>query len=303
MILVPARTNGNYCYAAWRITYRCNFRCTYCTSGREPSPEAPGGLRNDLHEQLPTVIDNLKATGKDWTLAFTGGEPMVYPRFIDICREMGRHFKLYLDTNLSLPIDGLLEAAGPDRFEHVYAAMHIMDRMQSGTLDVFVHNVQLLAQGGYPFTINYVMYPPLIEQFDKHRALFEKLGIPLTPKSFKGVFQGRRYPQSYTDAQRELIHRYSPGDTYTRSIPDYHGLRCNAGCKLVRVLEDGSVTRCVTDNRSMGNVFTGITLDDEPQPCQVNRCPCYGPARLFEGVQQDDSCDPSRLAEAQSIEA
>jgi MoaA/NifB/PqqE/SkfB family radical SAM enzyme len=295
---IPAKYPPNYCFAAWRITYACNFRCPYCASGRSPSPEAPGGLRNDLFEHLDAVERHLLDTGKDWTLAFTGGEPLIYPHFTEICARLSKSFRLYFDTNLSMPVDELVDAVPAEQVEQVYAALHVAERLQRDKLDVFVHNATLLQERGWPLTVNYVMYPPLIERFEQDMAFFAALGIAIEPKSFKGRFQGRKYPEAYTDAERKLIHRYAPGDTYTRQIPNYRGRKCNAGCKLVRVLEDGSVTRCVTDNRSMGNVFTGLDLDDAPQACVVERCPCYGPARLFEGIEDDWEGPPESPAES-----
>jgi len=281
------QSDPNRCFAAWRITYACNFKCPYCTSGRDPSPEAPGGLRNDLYDYLDTVIDNFRAARKNWIVAFTGGEPLVYPNFVKICERFAQYYALYFDTNLSLPIDDLVQAVPAEKVEHVYAALHVAERIGRKKVDVFIHNIDLLRTHGWPLTINYVMYPPLIGQFEQDRAFFESLGFELEPKSFKGSYKGKRYPQSYSQSERELIRKYAPGDSYTKEIPNYKGRRCNAGYRLVRILEDGSMTRCVTDNESLGNVFTGFRLYDEPRRCRVTRCPCYGPTRLFEGIEDE----------------
>jgi len=275
-----------YCFAAWRITYACNFKCPYCTSGRSPSPEAPGGLRNDLYEHIDEVLANFARAQRDWTIAFTGGEPLVYPNFVAICERFAQDYRLYFDTNLSLPVDDLVAAVPAEKVEQVYASLHVAERIQRNKLDAFVHNVTLLQEHGWPLTVNYVMYPPLIEQFESDHAFFQSLGIELEPKSFKGRYGGKRYPESYSEGERALIHKYAPGDSYTRQVPNYIGRTCNAGYRLVRVLEDGSITRCVTDNESLGNVFTGFSLYRQRQPCRVTRCPCYGPKRLFEGIDE-----------------
>jgi MoaA/NifB/PqqE/SkfB family radical SAM enzyme len=287
------------CFAAWRITYACNFKCPYCTSGRSPSPEAPGGLRSDLHEHIDEVLANFARTRRDWTIAFTGGEPLVYPKFVEICRRIAEEHWLYLDTNMSLPIDELVAAVPAEKVEHVYAALHVAERIQRGKVDVFINNAMLLQSHGWPFTINYVMYPPLIGQFESDYEFFATLGIPIEPKSFKGRYDGKKYPESYTEAERELIREYAPGDSYTREVPNYLGRRCNAGYRLVRVLEDGSMTRCVTDNEPLGNVFDGFELYDEPRPCRVTRCPCYGPKRLFDGI---DEAQPAEAGAAEISE-
>lgn len=283
-----AKLSPRYCLAAWRITHHCNFRCPYCYSGREASPDAPGGERLDLWAHIDTVEANLLAADKDWTLGFTGGEPLIYPRFADICGRLAKNFRIYLDTNLSRPIDSLLEQVPAGKMEMVYAALHIFERTDRRAMDVFIRNAQLLKQGGYPLAVNFVMYPPLIDQFERIRDLLGAQGIEITPKSFKGVFQGQRYPESYTESQRALILKYSPSDARTREIPDFFGIPCNAGHKLVRIVEDGTVMRCNADKTILGNVFTGLSLHQAPMPCQVHHCPCYGTGKLFDGIDWKD---------------
>ena len=249
-------------------------------------PRRRRAARHDLLDVLDDVIARFLATKRPWTIAFTGGERLVHPRFTEICSRLATHFKIYLDTNLSLPVDELVEAVPPARMEQVYAACHMIDRVRRRNMDVFVRNVQLLQERGYSLSLNYVMYPPLVGVFEKHRTWLAKHGIVVTPKPFMGTFGGRLYPESYTEDERELIRRYARGATRTRRIPNYRGRRCNAGSRLVRILEDGNMTRCVTDTTSLGNVFTGFRLFDEPRPCTVTRCPCYGPKTLFDGIAQ-----------------
>jgi hypothetical protein len=142
----------------------------------------------------------------------------------------------------------------------------------------------LLKEHEWPLTINFVMYPPAIEHFERLQARFDAIGVRPHPKPFKGKYKGKRYPEAYTEKERELIKRYAPRTTHSDGIPNYFGRRCNAGHKLIRVLEDGTVTRCVTDTEYLGNIYTGFSLHPDPQPCRVKRCPCFSPDLLFAGI-------------------
>jgi MoaA/NifB/PqqE/SkfB family radical SAM enzyme len=286
----PSALRPGYAMAVWRITHRCNFRCAYCF-GRDPAPEARGPARLDVYERLDDLIGRFAAAGRDWTFGFTGGEPLLYPHFPEICGALAEKFHIYLDTNLSVPIGPVLEAVPPDRMEQVFAACHIQERLARGNLEVFLANLRLLKEGGYPVAVNYVMYPPVIGRFEQDLEFFRARGFGLEPKSFKGVYGGRRYPRSYTPEERALIRRHAPHDRFAVEVPDYRGWRCNAGHKLVRILEDGTVVRCVSDKTVLGNVFEGFDLFEGPRACPATRCPCYDARILFDGLP-----DPSRAA-------
>jgi hypothetical protein len=181
--------------------------------------------------------------------------------------------------------------------EQVYAACHIQERLERDNLGVFLDNVRRLQEGGYPVTVNYVMYPPVIPRFERDSAFFRDRGVDLVPKSFKGVYGGRRYPQSYTPEERALIRRYAPDDRFAAEVPNYRNWRCNAGHKLIRILEDGTVTRCVSDKTVLGNVFERFALFADPQACPATRCPCYDARILFDGLP-----DPSRAGRTAACE-
>lgn len=75
----------------WNLSKRCNFDCSYCSS--------------DIHDDFSSwrrigdykkAIDKLLAsTDKKIWISFTGGEPCVYPKFLDLikyCKENGIEF-------------------------------------------------------------------------------------------------------------------------------------------------------------------------------------------------------------------
>ncbi len=82
----------------WNITRRCNLRCVHCYSDSD-AREYPGELTWD---QCRVVIDDLAEYGVP-ALLFSGGEPMIHPRFFDIASyARNRNLRLTLSTNGTL---------------------------------------------------------------------------------------------------------------------------------------------------------------------------------------------------------
>ena len=89
----------------WELTRRCNLRCIHCENQcGEPSPqELPS-------EKLRTVARDLEQLGCR-EVHVTGGEPLMYPHWDDLCRDFAR-----IGLRTSLITNGtLLDQAHLDR--------------------------------------------------------------------------------------------------------------------------------------------------------------------------------------------
>lgn len=52
---------------------------------------------------IDAIISTLSRTGQKWCMGITGGEPFLYPDFINICNQFVKNdITLYIDTNLSI---------------------------------------------------------------------------------------------------------------------------------------------------------------------------------------------------------
>lgn len=288
---------SGHCFASWYITDRCNFDCPYCfiyhpagakgflksIADRVKQPSPP---KHDLHKELDAVLARFLETGMTFTFGFTGGEPFVFPRFIDICRSIAAHdrFMISLDTNLTMRnIDEFIEAAPPDKVEYISAALHLEERKRIyGSIDPFLDNVGTLMERGYTVVVNHVMHPDVFEGLDDVYGHCMERGVRLKLKPFKGVHGGKAYPQSYTTEQRRLIDELSPTPQYDLRSRHFTGLQCKAGRNLIRIWPTGDITRCVGDYSLLGNIYTGFELYESPRPCIIETCPCFDPERLID---------------------
>lgn len=84
---------------------RCNCRCRMCDIWRRPDAEAMSLA------DLARHLDDLEKRGLEWVV-FSGGEPLMHPRIVELCREVRRR-----NLRLTLLSTGLLM----ERFGHELA--------------------------------------------------------------------------------------------------------------------------------------------------------------------------------------
>jgi len=125
---------GDLCLASWFITKRCNFSCYYCHNYIKGGVSVPVPVKK--------IIKALKETGKKWIVGMTGGEPLVVPNFIELCKELTKEYKIGVDTNLSInsKVREFVENVEPKNVEHLYISTHIEEREKRGEVEDFIKN-------------------------------------------------------------------------------------------------------------------------------------------------------------------
>ncbi|MEZ7196467.1 radical SAM protein [Pseudodesulfovibrio karagichevae] len=271
----------------WNMTRKCNFRCEYCYFPHDNTP---------VTETLDTarIKDFLDGTGETWKVGLTGGEPFIYPGIIEICETLTTTHVIGIDTNLSVSskVAEFARRIDPARVHNLYVALHIEERERVKGVDAFIRNARLLLDKGFEIIVNYVVHPTLEERFHRDVAFFAEHGIRITPRPFRGSFDGRRYPEAYGERARAI---FADHPEQGRKVAfNFEGLPCSAGRTLLRMEPDGTVFRCPGDKTVLGNVMDEVTLFDGCPPCTKKRCPCRGldhvrlsdaQAALVEGVQ------------------
>jgi len=251
------------------MTRSCNFTCNYCYYQHDSSP-----VQNPLPAE--TIRSFLDATGQEWTIGLTGGEPFLYPDFVQLCESLTEQHRIALDTNLSLskPLQEFVERISPERVQDVYASLHIEEREKRGGIDPFIRNVQLLKNHGFVVKVNYVLHPTLIDRYQRDADTFAKYDIELAPRPFKGTYKGRDYPESYSQRAKNIFAKSSDGGK--KMLFNFKGIPCNGGHSFIRMEPDGTIFRCAGEKTVLGQLPGEAELYDGPRPCNVSRCPCRG---------------------------
>lgn len=260
--------------ADWILLNTCNFRCGYCFV-----PTDMLGEKIKVYgtpEQWGAALD---ATGRTWLLHLTGGEPSVYRDFVALSERLTRRHFISLNSNLSQPsLSAFANTIDPSRVSFINAGLHLEERNHRSGATAFLRYAALLIDRGFPLMISLVATPHALERFDDAVDLLRPLGLVPIPKLFRGVIDGKVYPDSYSEADRlrfaEHARRardlYQPilagmaerptldifrDDDFLDGEPGFGGQSCDAGSRFVRIEPNGDVMRCGPPR--LGNLLNG----------------------------------------------
>lgn len=195
---------------SWKIHVACNYDCSYCWFHK----------RWDLYES-----GNRYLPASEWKhhwarfnekhgpalIYITGGEPFTYPEFIEILEDLGRENVVMISTNLSWDVEPFLRRVNRDRVGILvsYHPDFVKDE------DAFIEKILRLRKAGFSASISVVAYPPFLPHLREMAEFFSGRGIELAVQPFRGVWEGRPYPESYgTDAQ-SLLAEFPKGSEFS----------------------------------------------------------------------------------------
>lgn len=92
--LLRAYLTGRPVWCAWQVTYRCNFRCSFCNYWQTPSDPA-----SELTVAEFALGARKLAQWGSLLISLGGGEPLLRPDIVDIVRELARYHFVFITTN------------------------------------------------------------------------------------------------------------------------------------------------------------------------------------------------------------
>jgi MoaA/NifB/PqqE/SkfB family radical SAM enzyme len=289
----PQRADGDAeVECDWFLLSTCNFRCAYCFV-----PHAALGRKIAIHASPQRWSGAFDATGRRWLIHITGGEPTVYPHFLELCAALTRQHRLSFNSNLSQTcVRGLAGRVDPARVSFINAGLHLDERHRRDGLAAFIANARHLLDAGFPVLPTVVATPEVLDVLPDVIARLAGEGLWLLPKLLRGPYQGRNYPAAYSDDERAVLQylvaegranypvlingdeRDRPSidvscdDALLDAWPSFHGRPCSAGHRFVRMDADGSVYRC-SSKQPLGNLLDGtLRLTAGPAPCDTSYC-------------------------------
>lgn len=260
----------------------CNYHCEYCCSGSPKQPPDP--VPPFDNQQFLDIFNN---TERKWWFVISGGETFLFPDFVDLLSLLTNegHW-ISVDTNLSFDIGEVLKSVLPERVVMFSCAYHPEAEKKTEEKNLFLKRVTDLADNGFRVTIPYVMHPRRFADYAIAKKEFADLGFHITPQPCRTQYQGKTYPQDYTDDQRRVIY----GDQmrpHLFELPSYLGKICKAGHSLVRIMPDGKVYRCPGSQDLLGDIAEGrLDLFPEPVACDKQACSCNRFVRQVDTLPQ-----------------
>lgn len=261
-------------YFTWDIHYKCNFRCPYCWF---------------YHGWVEAAKRNIYLSPEEWMVHWkrlydkygtvrveiTGGEPFIYPNFVELVKQLSSIHRVKVTTNMSGDIEGFVREIDPEKvfLDLNFHPLFVPD------LDNFIRKTLLLKRAGFKAGVCYLAYPPQMGKIEVFRKRFEKEGINFALAAFWGEYGGKRYPESYTKEEAEFIRPFL-GDidrtVYHLNAESPKGKLCKAGYGYAVIQADGKVIRCgqLADRVITNFLSEDFHLMDKPEPCEAESCPC-----------------------------
>ncbi len=200
------------------------------------------------YTNMDRMIDGFNRNGITWLVHMSGGEPFLFPNFLELCQKLSRNHYMSINTNLST--DNVFEFGrriDPERVKYIQASVHL--RQRGGGLDDFIRRVIFLKSRRFKIFVSYLMYPEDMVGFEKTFQRFIREGIILFPKLYRGVWRNeflhpgikrrmrrfsrlrpllkRTYPQNYSEREKRFIRFF-----YERSLrlagDDYFDSDCTS---------------------------------------------------------------------------
>ena len=295
-----AHTNPHHAQTVlvdWMLGNACSYACSYC-----PKALHDGSIRWQKTEDVLDLYRQMKAHyadryGKTVWLQFTGGEPTMHPRIIDLLRQasdMG--FRVSLISNASRTLRFWEKIR--DCLDSVILTYH----NEFATLDHFIAVGDLLVDR-MNVHINVTMHPDRFDRtFDEAKAL--RTGLPnatITLKPLRVGFEAELY--DYSSEQKQILSRGVPskvrpsgvtprstmqattgsGQSHTLRANDFilqginrwEGYECNIGLESLRIKGSGEVLRAVCGvGGRIGHLGAPVALPDAAIRCSKAACSC-----------------------------
>src|SRR5512133_700929 len=180
--------------ADWIMFSGCNYRCEYCFW-----PDDVLRLRPSPPAELDQMVEFFDRTQLRWLLHLTGGEPFLYPLFVELVKRLTEKHLVSVNSNLSTDrVPRFADVVDPERVSFMNCALHVSERERHGRVEDLVRKVKTLRDAGFKAFVTYVFYPPLLDRVATDFAAYAADGVSMFPKAFRGTWEGKSYPAAYS---------------------------------------------------------------------------------------------------------
>lgn len=253
--------NGNPC--------ECNYKCPYCQYKVQKGHYFTGTIEG----WRETFKKNFGREHLAFYLAH--GEPMVGEMFYPVLEMIGQepNWEVRMTSNISAPLERLVktEVARTGRL-NINASFHpyMVDKER------FLEQLLYLRKHGIESPVVYVLFPPLFKRFQADFDFFNRHNFLVHVRRFRGMFQGKMYPEAYTDEEMQFIARHCDDATIRYQLfnePSY-GKPSWTGVDFFIVDSKGNVGYCDDyPEARLGNLFDGTFMPfTEPTPFPGKGC-------------------------------
>jgi hypothetical protein len=292
--------HANSIKVEWNLGKRCNYDCSYCPSSIHDNTSP----HTDI-EILKSTVDNLITLGKPIRLSFTGGEPCVHPKFLELvkyCKHVGINW-ISVTTNGTLPYEfySTLEADQIVFSIHLEFDWRRVFNTVESVVDLTNKKVvaQIMAHHDYMDAVLQLRARCLLAHIPNtirrirwtqgDHDLFDDMRYNLTDSEWLNEQEATVQPNTllfYKDKPMEQRHA---NDVIKLHLNKYKDWSCNAGIESLMINWDGDVHRATCRvGGSLGNIYEGnFVAPSEPITCDRNFCTCAADIPLSKELKNE----------------
>lgn len=258
--LVYTYFTGSPMWCAWQVTYRCNFRCRFCSYWDSPEKHS----RETTVEEFAQGARKLARMGTVM-ISLAGGEPLVRQDIVDVVREVSRYHITFVTTNGWLMTDELarrLFEAGlwgvSVSMDYAEAARHDEARGVTGAWERAVRALEACARARTDkhqrVNLMSVLMHDNLEDMDPLCRLAARLGVNFMVQPYSPMKTGdRRFLPPVGSAEHlvELKRRHRNFLSNIEFLKQFDHARnggvpgCRAGRSFFNIDQRGDIARCV----------------------------------------------------------
>ncbi len=264
-------------FFTWEIAYECNYRCTYCHAPKPWNPQTRKTRYPGIKKWIE-IWEKVYENYGECEMVISGGEPFIYPNFMELMISLSKLHIVEFCTNLFFDMRPIVDDMNPERVR-VGTSYH----PEFSELEVFIKKINFLKDNGFETWVNFVPWPPFLPQLEDIKNTLQQNGIKIILQPFIGQYEGKQYPQGYTNEEKKLLGIFKDEaniktvDFKTTNESNKKGKLCRMGQNYAFIHPDGEVERCCKDHSlKLGNIMDGtFKLLEEPMPCQADECNCW----------------------------
>lgn len=244
-----------------KIRCQCNLNCWYCVAKNTIDDTIIYNFEWLRNTYQKIISNNIKSS-----FECGGSEPTLHPqikRILDIVSDFG---SVSIPTNNTIDPDNWLPVNKAEKF-FVRCALHPYNEEK---FSKFKYKILKMKSLGAKVACIFVATPNRLKLIKYYYDIFNKIGILFKPIPFDGIWNDKKYPQSYTENEKDLIFKRQK-NWYERLKPymfirNFKGIPCLAGKNLLYI-SPNNVKRCLYDR-------TPLYSYDKIRPCNSNYCGC-----------------------------
>ena len=255
----------------WLTNYACNYRCPYCFLDGHWEEL----LKTDKYfskERILVAWTRIKDKYGEAHICVSGGEPVLFPNFISLIKEISNMHTIGICTNLSIDVKDIIDNLDPRRVD-----LSVSFHPHFVKINDMLDKLHLLKQYQWRLIVECVGWPPLISNMDNYYFNFRDFNFSVLP--FWGKYNGKAYPENYTEEAKSIINRYiahRENESFRTDPPRVKGRVCRAGQVYAHILPNGQVLRCSFGGEPINKNFFDdeFSLLDKPSFCSSEYCGC-----------------------------